>query len=362
MSIRRVAASTLFRQAAVFRGQPWGTTAGENGVDAATFAHLAACLSTGLELAWSDAPVPEIIRVERRQRLQTTFWYGQGPTLAKNTQVWDPETNKSWLALRDIAAFESANVPGSQPAVWAELKRDWSLDARNMNVATQPLTASVGEVWRWTGNGTVGGDYYYCLADCPAAYLNTAYLRPTYFYQLPDFNPDFARDASWHTPMGFVLGVWTANPELDDPATQALAYELTDDGVRVFEDPGSAWFRFTTVPPEITGSPWDANTAYAAGDQVYWQSGSAGDFYDVIVATAAGDTPVSAPSKFSRVEIPARYKVWLEYQLAADWYEFDGELEKSLAKRGLADREWKRLKYVLGRREQQSSGLNVQTR
>lgn len=364
MSIRRVNASTVLRQAATFRGQPWGVEAGENGVDNPTFAHLVNCFNTALETAWADAPVPEILRVERRQRCQTTFYSGDasGTTIAASTQVYDPETKKSWINVRAISGVEPLNIPGSAPSLWVELKRSWEDGAINFNLGSVSNTAAVGDVYRYSGDGSLGGSYWYCYASGPASYLANPSLRAGVFYQLPTFNPDFGRDVAWHTPMGFVLGVWNGNPETDDPDVLPLSYEITDDGVRVFEDPGEAWFNFTTVPPALFGAPWSASTAYAIGDQVYYQSGNTGDFYNVIAATTAGDTPLSAPAKFSVVEIPARYTVWLQYQIAADWYEFDDKMEDSLPKRGMAEREWKRLKYVLNRRERQSGQLNVQIR
>ena len=189
-----------------------------------------------------------------------------------------------------------------------ELKRSWEDGAINFNLGSVSNTAAVGDVYRYSGDGSLGGSYWYCYASGPASYLANPSLRAGVFYQLPTFNPDFGRDVAWHTPMGFVLGVWNGNPETDDPEVLPLSYEITDDGVRVFEDPGEAWFKFTTVPPALFGAPWSASTAYAIGDQVYYQSGNTGDFYNVIAATTAGIPRCrrrpSSPSSRSRPGTP----------------------------------------------------------
>ena len=60
-------------------------------------------------------------------------------------------------------------------------------------------------------------------------------------------------------------------------------------------------------------------------DQCYFN----GDFYQAVVATNAGDTPLSAPAKWCKVQVPAAWR-WVLTQLTyAHLLELDGQSDKA---------------------------------
>ena len=61
-----------------------------------------------------------------------------------------------------------------------------------------------------------------------------------------------------------------------------------------------------------------------------------GDYYQVVTATTAGETPVTAPAKFSRILIKKEWR-WILTRLAhGHLLEIDGQMNKSAAKLGQA--------------------------
>jgi hypothetical protein len=69
----------------------------------------------------------------------------------------------------------------------------------------------------------------------------------------------------------------------------------------------------------------------AVSDQCYFN----GEFYQATQATAAGQSPATAPGKWSRVQIPARWRWLLSRLTYAHMLELDGQTEKSSVHRNV---------------------------
>lgn len=60
-----------------------------------------------------------------------------------------------------------------------------------------------------------------------------------------------------------------------------------------------------------------------------------GNFYQCVTATSAGESPATAPAKWSLVQIPARWR-WLLVRLTySHLLELDGQTDKSMEQRQL---------------------------
>jgi hypothetical protein len=64
-------------------------------------------------------------------------------------------------------------------------------------------------------------------------------------------------------------------------------------------------------------------------DQCYFN----GNFYQCVTATNAGESPDSAPAKWSQVQIPARWRWVLARLTYANLLELDGQKDKANAER-----------------------------
>ena len=79
-------------------------------------------------------------------------------------------------------------------------------------------------------------------------------------------------------------------------------------------------------------------------DQVYYN----GDFYQVKTATAEGENPTNASAKFSKVQIPARWRWILSKLTYANLLEADGQKDKAMAERAIAMGDERRgLDYII---------------
>ena len=67
-------------------------------------------------------------------------------------------------------------------------------------------------------------------------------------------------------------------------------------------------------------------------DQCYFN----GEFYQCTTPTAAGESPDTAPQKWSRVQVPARWRWMLSRLTYAHLLELDGQTEKSITQRNVA--------------------------
>jgi hypothetical protein len=67
-------------------------------------------------------------------------------------------------------------------------------------------------------------------------------------------------------------------------------------------------------------------------DQIY----SAGDFYQCQAATSAGESPVTAAVKWTRLDIPKRWRWVLTRLTYAHLLDLDGQGDKAAAERALA--------------------------
>jgi len=92
----------------------------------------------------------------------------------------------------------------------------------------------------------------------------------------------------------------------------------------------SVWVEFRKRRPELAGEPWRNDAVYTSGQQVYFvDSKEAGNFFVCQAETVAGESPESAPAKWSVVEIPYFLKGYLIQAGYADWLEADGQSSKA---------------------------------
>lgn len=129
-------------------------------------------------------------------------------------------------------------------------------------------------------------------------------------------------------PVGDVFDVKNMDPTTSRNWT-SLEWTLINDAVQLMDDATTVYLQYRIPCPTLNGTFYDDATAYAVGDQVYFDDGGTirGNFWNCIVATTAGQhpnalysdggTPPANIAKWELVEIPAAFRGFLEWSAYA---------------------------------------------
>jgi hypothetical protein len=142
------------------------------------------------------------------------------------------------------------------------------------------------------------------------------------------------------TGFSLVTEVWNANFRIN-PAAKRVRWEYDDRGVRIIDTliPGTVWLQLYLRCPRLSGDTWSATETYLAGRMLYFESTTQdfeGDYWLVLDTTAAGESPITAPEKFSRSEIPEFLAEFIVQGARIAYLKGEGQLEKALAEDGNA--------------------------
>lgn len=112
--------------------------------------------------------------------------------------------------------------------------------------------------------------------------------------------------------IGLPKRVYGYDPRGECRTGKVYSFTMTGEGLHLHGrvDTDAVWVEDMPPCPSLKGDDWDEGTAYAAGDQVFYEA--KGDYFRAAGAIAAGVAPGAAAS-WVRVEIPAlfgQYLVW----------------------------------------------------
>lgn len=196
--------------------------------------------------------------------------------------------------------------------------------------------------WVSTHAYTVGDRVYYPVDDTFYAGVDvsnavTPGSDPTIWAPLIPFNRyvDYAQDLQ--TAIGTVIRVRTADERYSTNA-QPVAWFPSDLGIQVQDSVPFVHVRFRIRSPRLTGAAFDSTLVYTGGiSQIYYSdANTAGNFYDCLTTTTAGQSPITAASKWDLVEIPDFLVEYLAAATVADFLRSDGQNAKALTQDGVA--------------------------
>lgn len=166
--------------------------------------------------------------------------------------------------------------------------------------------------------------YYQLYAATSTGNLPT---DATKWGELAAFERYIDYEQSWETTlMGDAKEAWNANPRIEADNAQKVDMVLQDNGVRILGNDPVIWLEFRKRPPSWTGSIYSASSTYAVNDQVYFTDG---DYWKCTTATNAGESPLTHPAKWERVDFPyVLSKFVIEGAYAAVMGKNDGQQEK----------------------------------
>ena len=153
-------------------------------------------------------------------------------------------------------------------------------------------------------------------------------------------NEQFLADGTALTAIGEFLFAWDKDPRVTTKLTP-LNFTLSADGAQFTQlahTPAYVWLLYRVRRPELTGDVWSATAVYASGQQAYFTDPATrrGNFYDCIATTTAGESPSSAPAKWSVVALPYIFRSYLIQAGHCDWLTSDGQTDKAGAYESLA--------------------------
>lgn len=281
-------------------------------------------ISRRLEMGLEAEFWPEWMVLEERR--WTTNVFGLATTYTPGTFVWYPATDTYYQAL--VGPTFSGQAPADSEG---EVNAAYWIEAQFSTPAAEAWDSTEVYVQGEMAISPVNGSVYVVhaatsLGNEPSAtggeWGLVSVLERTVIYE-----------QTGKTAIGTVEGVWDLDPRKNRMAKE-LEFLLTAEGVTVLPAVGlgsSVWMRIRKRAPILFGEAFDATAVYAVGDQVFYGSDTAGagsyrgDFFDCVTATTAGQSPLTHAAKWTRVEIPARLRRYLERGGASEYMRGEGE-------------------------------------
>lgn len=303
-------------------------------------------IGSRLRSAWEAMAWPDLTPAERR--FYRPIW--SSGNYAQGTELFYWPTKKYY---RRIASNLATDAPEAVAGAWAEA-----------------LSSYAPADWDST-KAYVAGDQVFYPANgktyqCWTAHTNQTPTTTAYWGELVPFDRYVAYEQSGQVKLGDVLGVWDTNPRIFANAAP-VSWRLSTNGVQVFDTVPYVWVEHRVRAPFLKGANFSATAAYAVDEQIYFsQTSAAGNvtanFYDCLVATSAGDSPVSAAVKWSLVSVPYIFGEWLIHAAAADMLSKDGKDDWSRDEMTLAQEALLKELDKLERQQGQEAPFEVRVR
>lgn len=330
---------------------------GSTGVPTSRFTALRGYLDRALQKIWESEHWPELNRTEERAyRLEwdSTTTYSAS-TSAAAVEVYFPATS---LYYQSLVGSNLNNAPATQSgSTWTENSAFWA-QARTSYTGSDWLTGTVyavGNIVRRTAGAAADYRFY----QCHTAHTAGVSFDATKFCILTNFDAYVSYTQTGETAIGEVFNVTNGNPKVTR-AFSEYAFHLSENGVQVPQGASTVWLEFRTRRGQFIGDVYSSAATYAVGQQVYFTTTAGiGNFYDCISATSAGESPVSAASKWSVVQVPyifGQYLIWSAY---ADLLGSDGQADKAEQARGAAEQYYQMEADKLYRQQRQTQPLRV---
>lgn len=301
-------------------------------LSATEFAALRTVHTLRLRYAWQNQMWPFLKKLGEKRWFRDL--YVAGTTYAATTEVAYEGPRKYYQALR--SALNQA--PSSYSAgVWTTNLNYWAECAGNYSAAEyNNATAYVqGDQVFYSPTQR----FYQLYAATSTGNLPT---DTTKWGVLTEFRRYVAYAQTGKTAFNQIFDVWDKDPTLTGQATRVRTQYSGALGLHVLDNVPYVFIDYRAQVPNLTGIAYVATRAYAAGAQIYYTSATTrGSFYDCLTATTAGENPDNTASKWSVVELPAAFSLFLVHGGASDYLKADeperSGREESRAKTALQD-------------------------
>jgi hypothetical protein len=333
---------------------------GEESVSAADAAALNRFIRKRTREFWCRFWWPELMAVEKR------FFraeYTTGTAYVAGDEVYYAKTDRYYQALKGftgaggtVPATGSAGNYVLNAAYWAESEGEYSADDWS---AIRTYVA--GDIVYQPENGKFYG--------CHTGHLNQTPPNVSYWGELTAFRREIEfeqvlADGSDATAIGEVKAIWNADPQVTESAC-AQSFRVQGSGIVVRGTVNVVWVEFRTRVPNYEGPVWEEDTAYVAGDVVYFDEGeesTVGDYYECVLATSSVPPGSDDGGYWRLLEFPYVLAEMVGQAAFAEMLKADGQNDKSGAEMGEAMRLYALEIDKAERQQGQIKQLNVKGR
>lgn len=161
------------------------------------------------------------------------------------------------------------------------------------------------------------------------------------------------RTVSIGSDVAEILGVYNEDPRLTTKARK-VRYFIYEDStgryVNLLDSVDPVFIEYRPVKPELFGDAYSASQAYTAGAQIYFDTSSgtgafqpgagkapSGNLYNCLVTTSAGQTPLTNPTSWQKVEIPYFCGEYLIRGALADYLRSETQFDQAQVAEGDAE-------------------------
>jgi hypothetical protein len=221
----------------------------------------------------------------------------------------------------------------------------------------------------WSATGGDAGDGVYQSADI--VYHSTSYYQAntaTTSSDVPGVSADWDLVTDFHhyieyeqpgqTELGQVYRILSKDPQINHNWIE-YDFTMSSIGVTLINGPDLPYIEFRKRAPELTGSDWDTEVAYAVDGQVYYS----GDFWDALtVRSDSTAAPTSSDTvNWEKQSIPYIFKPYLEKAVASEMLLLDEKPELAMAQQAMAREALDIEAIKLYRQQGQTSRIKVRT-
>lgn len=288
---------------------------------ASEFALLRTFHDRRLQIAWEIHRWPELCPVEQRQ-FRASYDETGSTVYAAGAQVLDPVTQMY---------FQSLVAGNTQPPTvnGVENSAYWAVCATSYTANAFDPTA-IYQIGNQVQNLLDLNFYQRTVFTGGAEPVWT----PANWGLLTPFERNVAFNQPWAANViGEILGAWDKNPRITTKLVK-LPFVLDQDGAQFVQlrntfnygwNPASTnfsyvWLLYRLQRPLLTGNAFSPTQVYTSGQQMYYVNlAGSGNFWTANTTTTAGDTPDSAPSEWTVVQIPYIFRQYLIEAGYADW-------------------------------------------
>jgi hypothetical protein len=286
-----------------------GYMAEADGLSVEDMAIAVAKINFFVRLGWLHYWWPETMSIEQRS-FRPAY---DGSAVVATNEVFFPADCQYYQALQNSTGQVPANlVNGGYVAnapYWALSQGSYAGD----DWAANTVYVSTGDaisIVRNPGDGL----FYQCIVG----HTSDDTFNPANWGVLTPFTRSIDYEQANKTALGLVRFVWPRDPRVNR-GDIPQEFALREDYVQVYGCVNAPWLEFQGRAPEFTNLIYDDSLSYGAGVTRY--DDTTGDCWTTLVSVAAGESPTSAPAKWSKVQMPyvlAEYVAQSAYAMMTD--------------------------------------------
>jgi len=284
-------------------------------IDASIFALLRTFHDRRLQVAWEIHRWPDVCAVEFRHYRDG---WEEGKIYEAGDELYDAVTGRYYQALRAAPITPPTTAGIVNKSDWAECAMSYT--AVNWVAGTNYVLGD--QVY-----DPVTENFYQVYS----AHTSGSTIDLTKMGRLAPFNRYVAYVQTNQTPIGEIFQATNRDPRQTTQMTR-LPFWLSSDGAQFQASaPSGVWLLFRRRRESLAGDAWNTDLTYDVGQQVYftWTAKAFGNFYTALEPCAAGESPLSTPSKWLVVSLPYFLRGYLIQAGYADWLISDGQTDKA---------------------------------